>query len=232
MKIAIMQPYFLPYIGYFQLVGSVDLFIVYDNIKYTKKGWINRNRFLRDGTDCIFTVPLRKDSDLLDVRDRAVAPGFDRDKLVNQLREAYRRAPNYGHAFPSIERWIRSPRENLFEYIRDSIDGVCKYIGIGTRIVPSSSFSIDPSLKAEDRVLALCSAAGASVYVNAIGGQSLYSRESFGGHGIQLQFLKTNTIEYPQFGNPFVPSLSIIDVMMFNTVGRIGEFIDTGYELV
>src|SRR4030095_7182568 len=100
------------------------------------------------------------------------------------------------------------------------------------RIIPSSSFSIDPSLKAEERVLALCSAAGASVYVNAIGGQSLYSREAFGRRGIQLQFLKTNTIEYPQFGGPFVASLSIIDVMMFNTVGKIGEFIDTGYELV
>ena len=95
MKIAIMQPYFFPYIGYFQLIALVDLFIIYDNIKYTKKGWINRNRFLRNGAEVVFTVPLRKDSDFLNVKDRAVAGDFDRGKLVNQLREAYRRAPHW-----------------------------------------------------------------------------------------------------------------------------------------
>ena len=86
MKVAIMQPYFFPYIGYFQLIHSVDLFILYDNIKYTKKGWINRNRFLRNGAEVVFTVPLRKDSDFLNVKDRAVAGDFDRGKLVNQLQ--------------------------------------------------------------------------------------------------------------------------------------------------
>src|SRR5437762_10812199 len=109
MKVAVMQPYFLPYIGYFQLIGSVDLFIIYDNIKYTKKGWINRNRFLRNGADVVFTVPLRKDSDLLDVKDRTVASDFDRSKLINQLREVYRRAPQFQEAFPVIERSIMSP---------------------------------------------------------------------------------------------------------------------------
>src|SRR5437868_13460953 len=98
MKVAIMQPYFLPYIGYFQLIESVDLFVIYDNIKYTKKGWINRNRFLRNGADVVFTVPLRKDSDSLNVRERAVADDFDPRKLVNQVREAYRRAPHFTQA--------------------------------------------------------------------------------------------------------------------------------------
>src|SRR2546426_7271753 len=173
MKVAIMQPYFLPYIGYFQLIDSVDLFIIYDNIKYTKRGWINRNRFLRNGADFVFTVPLRKDSDLLDVKDRAVAADFDRGKLVNQLLEAYRRAPHFHEAFPVVERSVMSPRENLFEYIHGSVVEVCRYLGIGTRIVASSSIAIDPVLKAEDRVLALCKAVGASGYVNAIGGQNL-----------------------------------------------------------
>ena len=232
MKIAIMQPYFFPYIGYFQLIALVDLFIIYDNIKYTKKGWINRNRFLRNGAEVVFTVPLRKDSDSLDVKDRAVAGDFDRGKLVNQLREAYRRAPHFDQAFPVVERSVMSPRENLFEYIHDSVVEVCRYLGIGTRIVSSSSLAIDPSLKAEDRVLALCKAAGASGYVNAIGGQKLYSRKEFEAQGVELKFLKSHAITYPQFGDPFVPSLSIIDVMMFNPVARIREFLETGYELV
>src|SRR5437016_10802468 len=106
MRVAIMQPYFFPYIGYFQLIHSVDLFIIYDNIKYTKKGWINRNRFLRNGAEVVFTVPLRKDSDFLNVKDRTVAGDFGRGKLVNQLREAYRRAPHFDHAFPVVERSV------------------------------------------------------------------------------------------------------------------------------
>ena len=227
-----MQPYFFPYIGYFQLIGSVDLFIIYDNIKYTKKGWINRNRFLRNGADSVFTVPLRKDSDFLDVKDRAVADDFDRAKLANQLREAYRRAPYFEQAFPVVEKSIMSPKANLFDYIYGSVVDVCRYLGIGTRIVASSSIAIDPALKAEDRVLALCKATGASRYVNSIGGQNLYSRREFEQHGVELKFLESRPITYRQFGRPFVPSLSIVDVMMFNSVPGIREFIETRYDVV
>jgi hypothetical protein len=232
MKAAIMQPYFFPYIGYFQLIESVDLFIIYDDIKYTKKGWINRNRLLRNGADFVFTVPLRKDSDSLDVKDRAVAGDFNRGKLVNQLREAYRRAPHFQEAFPVVEKSVMSPLENLFEYIHGSVVEVCRYLGIGTRIVASSSIAIEPALKAGDRVLGLCKAAGASVYVNAIGGQKLYSREEFDAQGVELKFLKSHAITYPQFGDPFVPWLSIIDVMMFNAVTRIREYLETHCELI
>lgn len=232
MKVAIMQPYFFPYIGYFQLIGSVDLFVIYDNIKYTKKGWINRNRFLRNGADCVFTVPLRNDSDTLDVRDRAVAADFDRGKLVNQLREAYRRAPHFRESFPIVEKAVMAPGDNLFEYVHGSVVEVCRYLGIGTRIVPSSSLVIDLALKAQDKVLALCTAVGASMYVNAIGGQELYTREDFRARCVELKFLKTHPIEYPQFGEPYVPWLSIIDVMMFNPVARIREFLESRYELI
>ena len=232
MKVAIMQPYFFPYIGYFQLISSVDLFVIYDNIKYAKKGWINRNRFLCNGTDRVFTVPVRKDSDSLDVRRRAIAADFDRRKLVNQLREAYRRAPHFRDTFPVVERAVMAPHDNLFEYVCSSVLEVCGYLGIGTRIVPSSSLAIDTALKAQDKVLALCNAAGASVYINAMGGQDLYNRQEFRARGVELKFLKTLAIDYPQFGDPFVPWLSIIDVMMFNSVAQIHEFLETGYGLM
>lgn len=232
MRVAIMQPYFLPYIGYFQLIESVDLFIIYDNIKYTKKGWINRNRLLRNGAEFVFTIPLRKDSDSLDVKDRAIAKDFDRGKLVNQLREAYRRAPHFPGAFPVVEKSIMSPRENLFDYVCDAVVEVCRYLGISTRVVRSSSLVIDPALTGEDRVLALCQAAGASIYINAIGGQNLYSREQFEARGIELKFLKSDDITYSQFSEPFVPWLSIVDVMMFNAVPMIREFLETRYKLI
>jgi WbqC-like protein family len=232
MKIAIMQPYFFPYIGYFQLIAAVDLFIIYDNIKYTKKGWINRNRFLSNGSDRVFSVPLQKDSDSVDVMNRTVARDFDRGKLVNQLREAYRRAPYFQQGFPIVQNAVLAPLDNLFDYVRNSVDEVCRYVGIDTRIVPSSTLGVDPTLRAQAKVLALCSTVGATTYVNAIGGQELYARETFAAEGVALKFLKPLDVEYRQFGNPHVPWLSIVDVMMFNSAATIRELVETRYELI
>src|SRR5690554_5299659 len=104
MKLAIMQPYFLPYLGYYQLIAAVDVFVVYDNIKYTKKGWINRNRFLLNGQDAVFSLSLRKDSDSLDVRQRQLSPAFERAKLLNQFRGAYGSAPYFEETYALLER--------------------------------------------------------------------------------------------------------------------------------
>ena len=106
MKLGIMQPYFLPYIGYWQLLSAVDVFVVYDNIKYTKKGWINRNRFLVNGQPKLFTIPLRKDSDMLDVDRRSLANDFRRDKLIHQLESSYHKAPFFQELFPVIAEII------------------------------------------------------------------------------------------------------------------------------
>ena len=117
MKTAIMQPYFLPYLGYFQLINSVDIFILYDNIKYTKKGWINRNRILQNGKDIMFSLPLKSDSDFLDVRDRQLTGDFSPDKLLNQIRGGYRLAPNFAKTFLLIEQIMRYEERNLFKFI-------------------------------------------------------------------------------------------------------------------
>lgn len=223
MRLAIMQPYFLPYIGYFELMNAVDAFVVYDNIQYTKKGWINRNRFLRNQSDVIFTLPLKNDSDFLNVDQRKISENFDRTKLINQLRMAYKKAPYFPEAMPVIEEIIRHPETNLFRFIRHSIDAVCEYLRLAPRIVDSSTIDIDHTLKAQDKVLAICEAMGASVYINSIGGMSLYSTSAFAARGIDLQFLKSMPFVYPQFGQPFVPSLSILDVMMFNDASEIGK---------
>lgn len=221
-RVAIMQPYFLPYIGYWQLINSAHTFVVYDNIQYTKKGWINRNRFLQNHTDAVFSVPLKKDSDFLNVDQREVAESFDRTKLINQLRASYLKAPFFCHAMPVIEAIIRHPETNLFHYIRQSIVAVCRYLNIHSKIINSSTVDIDHSLKAEDKVIAICEALGASVYINPIGGTSLYSTAVFAERGIELQFLKSKPFEYSQLSKPFVPWLSILDVMMFLNRDDIG----------
>lgn len=232
MKVAIMQPYFLPYIGYFQLIGAVDAFVVYDNIKYTKKGWINRNRLLQNGSDVMFSLPLKKDSDFLDVVERELAEEFDRTKLLNQFRGAYRRAPYFEQTFPLLERIVRYEDSNLFRYIHHALIATCAHLGIGVDIRISSGAGIDHSLKGQDKVLALCRAMGADTYINAIGGTELYLREDFEAHGIELKFIKSRPFEYPQFGAPFVPWLSIVDVLMFNSLDAVRACIAGNHELI
>ena len=155
MKIGIMQPYFFPYIGYFQLINSVDVFVVYDNIKYTKRGWINRNRMLQNGKDVMFSLPLKNDSDCRDVCERELAAGFNRNKLLNQFKGAYLRAPYFAQTFPLVEQIVRYEEANLFRFLHCSITKTCEHLGITTEIRASSDITIDHDLKNQDNILAL-----------------------------------------------------------------------------
>jgi len=232
MKLGIMQPYFLPYIGYFQLLASVDQFIVYDNIKYTKKGWFNRNRMLMNGTDAMFSLPLRKGSDSLNVVERELTADFDRTKLLNQFKGAYSRAPHFELTYPVLEQIVRHEDANLFRYIHNSIVRLSEHLGIKTEIRISSEIAIDHELKSQDKVLALCKAVGADTYINTIGGVELYDKDDFRIQGVDLQFIKARPFEYAQFGAPFVPWLSIVDVLMFNPLNTVRACINENYELI
>lgn len=232
MKIAIMQPYFFPYIGYFQLISAVDLFVIYDNIKYTKKGWINRNRILQNGKDIMFSLPLKSDSDYLDIHDRELSADFNREKLLNQIKGAYRHAPYFASTFPLIEQVINHDEQNLFQFLQYSLLKTCAHLGLATDIKTSSSISINDQLKNQDKVIALCKAVGAKTYINAIGGLALYAPEAFAAQGIELKFIRSKSLEYPQFNHPFVPWLSIIDVMMFNPLSTLHDYIKSNYELL
>jgi hypothetical protein len=221
MRVAIMQPYFLPYIGYFQLIANSDLFILYDNIKYTKKGWINRNRFLLNGADATFSLPLRKASDSLDIVDRELATDFDRERLLNQLAGAYRKAPEFSVTLALLERIVRCEEQNLFRYIAYSIRVICEHLGIITDIKVSSQIAATHSLRGQGRVLSICKAVGAATYLNAPGGRALYDGEIFAEHNIKLEFLAPVIESYPQLGAPFLPALSVVDVMMFNSLEKV-----------
>jgi hypothetical protein len=232
MTAAVMQPYFFPYVGYFQLIAAVDVFVVYDNIQYTKQGWINRNRILRDGAAAMLSLPLKKASDYLDVRDRELAATFRRDKMLNQIRAAYLRAPYFEATFSLIEAVVRYDDNNLFRFLHHSIARICEYLRLATVMRISSQIAIDHGLRSQEKVIALCRALGAAIYVNTIGGMELYSREAFRAQGIHLKFIRSLPFEYPQFGGQFVPSLSIIDVLMFNPVETVRARIAGGHELI
>jgi hypothetical protein len=218
MKLAIMQPYFFPYIGYFQLMNAVDEFVIYDNIEFTKKGWINRNRILVNGQASFITIPLRKDSDYLDVRDRFLADSWSlgRRKMLNRIAESYRKAPMFDTVYPMIVGCIQFEEPNLFRFILNSLNQIKEYLGIDTSLLISSTLPIDHALKAERKVIAICKENKAGIYLNPPGGINLYEKETFRREGIDLHFLGAKELRYRQFNNDFVPSLSIIDVIMFN----------------
>jgi hypothetical protein len=233
MKLAIMQPYFLPYIGYFQLIKAVDTFVVYDNIEYTKKGWINRNRILLNGKEEYFSIPLKKDSDYLDIDQRIIAEIYDKDsqKILNKIRQAYKKAPCFKEVYPIIEGCFLINNKNLFSFIYSSILKLVLYFDIKTQILISSQLGMNNRLSGENRVISICKHLNASHYINAIGGLSLYNKESFLNNNINLQFINSELITYVQFGNTFTPWLSIIDVMMFNPKAEIIRMLDS-YTLI
>jgi len=231
MKVGIMQPYFLPYIGYWQLLNAVDVFVIYDNIQYTKKGWFNRNRCLLNGKDELFSINLKKDSDFLNVNERFLSSEYRRNKLIAIFQNAYCKAPMNKEVMPFFGEIINCQEENLFKYIYNSVIKICEYLDIKTKIVISSSVNIDHSLKAENKVLAFCKGLGAEIYINSIGGIELYSKEMFKEQGIELNFIKSKPIVYKQFDNEFVANLSILDVMMFNNKDIVKQFLKE-YELI
>jgi WbqC-like protein family len=232
MKLGVMQPYFLPYIGYFQLIAAVDSFIVYDNIQYTKHGWINRNRLLRNGEPALFSLPLKRASDFAAVRERELAVDFKPEKLLNQFVGAYRKAPYFGATMPLIEEILRCGETNLFRLLHGSIERLCRHLNIETPITISSDVAIDHGLTKQDKVLALCREIRAETYVNAIGGVELYSPEGFRSAGVELRFIRTKPSEYAQFDNEFVPALSILDVLMFNSLEAVRKCVRDGYDLI
>lgn len=231
MILGIMQPYFMPYIGYFQLLNAVDKYVIYDNAKYTKKGWINRNRILQNNKDTLISISVEKDSDYLDIKDRSVADSFDKKKLINQIRESYRKAPYFEQVMSIVEDIINYEEKNLFLYIYNSIKEICKYLNIHTEIIISSTIDVDQTLTGQDRVIAICKTLGAEDYYNAIGGQELYHSKDFEKEGINLRFLSSNLVAYKQFNDDFIPWLSIIDVMMFNSLAEIRDMLNE-YKLI
>lgn len=221
--VAIMQPYFLPYIGYWQLMQAADVFVVYDNIEYTKKGWINRNRMLCNGQDRVFTLPLRKDHDSLHVCQRYLSDTFEKERgrLIRQFDSCYRKAPCVSAGMGLLRKCLHYENQNLFNFIFNSIELVKETLGLRAELCISSTLDVDPALRGEDRVLRTCQALGADTYINPIGGQMLYSKSRFQERGINLYFQNVLPYTYEQGGGSFVPHLSIIDVMMFNDLPAI-----------
>ncbi len=232
MKIAIMQPYLFPYIGYFQLINAVDKFVIHDDVQYIKGGWINRNRILVDSKEYMFTFSLKKASSFELIKNRQFSSTKDdKEKLLRIIEYAYGKSPFYNDAIAVIKDSLSINTDNVATFIYNTIRKICEYLNIHTEIILSSSIKKDETLKGQKRVLHLCKQLGAVQYINPIGGTSLYMKDEFHEQAVTLNFLETNPIVYKQFNSEFVASLSIIDVIMFNSKVKVRELL-TEYNLI
>jgi hypothetical protein len=232
-RVALMQPYLLPYLGYFQLIAAVDTFVLYDDVQWMKGGWINRNRILVGGRADWITLPVKKEALGTQINEREFSEKFEAEKrhIVEKLRAAYVRAPFFEPTMALIEGCFASTETRADRFIAALLRTVCGYLGIETEIIRSSELSKTEGLRGQDRVVNICLTLAASQYVNAIGGVGLYRREDFAEAGVDLLFIRSEAVQYPQFGAEFVPDLSIVDLLMFNSVAQVQDFLGR-FELV
>ena len=225
MKVAIMQPYFFPYIGYWQLIRAVDKYVVYDDVSYIKGGWINRNNILLNGKRHLITLPLDNPSSFRNINEIYITSNKRvREKLLRTIESAYKKAPFFDVIYPMIADLILNAM-TISELNFNSILKICDYLGIATEIILSSYLNKDNSLKGQAKVIHISKILGANTYINAIGGKKLYSFKAFKEVGLDLQFLEMGDICYKQYDNEFVQGLSVIDALMFNDKGKIHDFL-------
>jgi hypothetical protein len=229
MKVAIMQPYLFPYLGYFQLISAVDAFVVYDDVNYINRGWINRNNILSGGRARLLTMALEQASQNKLINEIKVVG--ENEKLLRTISQSYTKAPYFKKVFPMIQDILMQNEKNLTKYLDYQLQKICVYLGLDPIWLISSSLNKSTSLRAQEKIIAICEELGATHYVNGIGGAKLYERQSFEEREIELSFLKQLPAEYPQFSHGFVPNLSIIDVMMFNSKNFIQSNLLNKFEL-
>lgn len=222
------QPYLFPYIGYWQLMNISDIYVIADSVQFIKRGYINRNNILMNGKAHLFTLEVLGVH--LGLLINEIEVGRNAEKVIKSIYYAYRKAPHFKEVFPMIEQILLNDEKNLAKYVGNSIESVARFLDMNTRFIYESDLQLDASLKAQAVIINIGKRLNADRYINAIGGQALYDKDSFLKEGIQLKFLKTGHIEYKQFNNEFVPNLSIIDVMMFNSKDKIKEML-TKYTL-
>jgi hypothetical protein len=228
--LGIMQPYFFPYLGYFQLINACDRFVLYDDVAFIKQGWINRNRILVKGEAWQFSIPGQSISSFRHINETMISerPTGWRDKLLKTIEQAYKKAPYFHEIFPLVAGIILDSAGKTIALVnKESIVAVVDKLGLKTKLCVASEQQYDNHhLRSAERVVDICKKEGATRYLNAAGGAQLYKKDAFEKQGIALHFFQMETVTYRQGNMPFVPGLSIIDVMMYNDCTAIHSFLD------
>ena len=227
MKLGMMQPYFYPYLGYWQLMNVVDEYIIYDDVNFIKGGWINRNRIKINGSDAILGLQLKKASQNKLINELELAmTDTDKEKLISKVKSAYGKAPNADEVLELFAETIYCNQTNLAEFLAYSNRKIAEYMGIKTPILSATEIKLDHTNKGQQRIIDICKERGISTYINAIGGKDLYDKNTFMEAGIELEFLRMDSdIVYPQGKGDFIPYLSILDVLMYNSKEEVQKLL-------
>lgn len=227
-RVALMQPYFLPYLGYFQLIAASDCFVLYDTAQFIKNGWIERNRYLLDGEARWFGLPLAKGSHTLLINQRQVSAHFDPLPLLNKLAFAYRKAPHLERTLTWLEALLKLPAQNIAQFNELALRSCCSLLKLHTPIIRASEWASPSASRGQERVIEIIQAVGGSVYLNPAAGASLYTPQAFAAAGYGLELLKPSLAPYPQHSTAFVPALSILDALMFNELETVRTWVRQG----
>ena len=231
--IAVMQPYLFPYIGYFQLLKAVDIFVVFDNVNFIKRGWINRNRILSNGEDRLFTLPLLKASQNKLISEITISTAYSNwaNKFLRSLNMSYSKAFFYNETMLLVESILAFESSSMSSYLVNCLKEVSLHLGISTQFELASQLNCGEVLKGGRKIQAICEAFRADRYINPIGGIELYQPSDFSQKGIQLSFLKSHEISYSQNTDQHIPWLSIIDVLMWNGKENTSQLLER-YDLL
>ena len=224
----------MPYIGYFQLIKTVDKFIFYDDVTFIKQGWINRNQILINNQANMFSVPLTNASSHTLIKDVLVSGNrYEKWKksFLSSIMFNYKKAKNYEQVRVIIEFILSEQPEKISDFAIKSVIEISRYLNITTEFAVCSENYSNTHLSGQDRVLGICKQEGATTYINPIGGMDLYSKSVFLAQNIDLFFIKTQDIVYKQYSAEFVPFLSIIDILMFNDKEHVIDMLNS-FELV
>jgi hypothetical protein len=224
MKVAVMQPYFFPYSGYFELIKTVDYFVIFDDVNYIKRGWVNKNKILHNGDIVDITLPVQKASQNKKINQHLRSTDIKSfEKLKKKIQLSYAKAPNFNDVFPLLCQLIDNPETNLAKYLTDSLQVLSISLGLKTQFIYSSQLSKhDDWDNAQDRIIDITKQLGGSEYFNLPGGKALYCEKRFSEQNLKLKFIEPELKEYSQLNvETFIPSLSIIDYLMLKTSGLL-----------
>ncbi len=221
-----MQPYLFPYIGYFQLIKYVDIFILLDDVSFINRGWTNRNFIIVNKKKHMFTFSLKNKSQNILIKDLEL---FDKKKISKKFLKTlsinYSKTKSFSIMYPLIKNILFNNEMKLSRLVKISIDSIAPILKIKTPIIFSSSLSNSKKLNGEDRIIDICKKMNAKNYINLSGGVNLYDKEKFETNNLELNFIKPKNITYNQNGENFLDNLSIIDVMMNNDLDNLPKLI-------
>ena len=233
MKVAMMQPYLFPYLGYFQLVNAVDVFIFADDVNFIKGGFVNRNKIRFNNEERYLTVPCIQSQNMLikEIPIYKETKGYPKN-ILRSIQQTYAKSPFFADVFPILESVFQSELESISKLAASSVESVSKYLEINVDFkFSSASFSHTKGQEKSTRLISITKELGGDTYMNPIGGAKIYDKDFFESKGIKLDFLEPKAITYPQFNGHFTPNLSIIDVVMFNSIEDVNKLL-TKYSLV